>query len=59
LPVSDGRQQLAVKAAETVEVLRLDRVRVDLQGVALQGQHEDAPALRLYWLGARSAAFHS
>ena len=45
LPVSDGRQQLAVKAAETVEELTLDWVRVDLQGVALQGQHEDAPAL--------------
>ena len=45
LPVSDGRQQLAVKAAEDVEDLPLDWVRVDLQGVALQGQHDDAPAL--------------
>ena len=39
----DGRQQLAVKGAEAVEDLPLDWVRVDLQGVALQGQHEDAP----------------
>ena len=44
-PVSDGRQQLAVKAAETVaEGLPLDWVRVDLQRVALQEQHEDAPS---------------
>ena len=43
--VSVGRQQLAVKAAEAVEDLPLDWVRVDLQDVALQGQHEDAPAL--------------
>jgi len=43
-PVLDGRQQLAVKAAEIVEDLPLVWVRVDLQGVALQGQHEDAPA---------------
>ena len=45
LPVSDGRQQLAVKAAETVEDVPLVWVRVDLQRLALQGQHEDAPAL--------------
>ena len=47
LPALDERQQLAVKdvqAAETVEVLPLVWVRVDLQGLALQGQHEDAPA---------------
>jgi len=44
-PISDGRQQLAVKAAETVEELPLDWVRVDLQRFALQGQHEDALAL--------------
>ena len=44
--ITDGRQQLAVKAAENVaEELPLDWVRVDLQGVALQGQDEDAPAL--------------
>ena len=43
--VYDGRQQLAVKAAEMVEELTLDWVRVDLQRLALQGQHEDAPAL--------------
>ena len=44
--VYDGRQQLAVKAAKNVtEGLPLDRVRVDLQDVALQGQHDDAPAL--------------
>ena len=44
--ISDGRQQLAVKAAEsTAEGVPLDWVRVDLQGVALQGHHEDAPAL--------------
>ena len=44
-PVSDGRQQFAVKAAENfAEDLPLDWVRVDLQGLALQGQHEDAPA---------------
>ena len=35
--ISDGRQQLAVKAAgEPVDELTLDWVRVDLQGVALQ-----------------------
>ena len=49
LAVSDGCQQLAVKAAEAGEgllgTLLLDRVRVDLQRLALQGQHEDAPAL--------------
>ena len=45
LPVSDGRQQLAVKVAERLEGLPLALVRVDLHGVALQGQHEDAPAL--------------
>ena len=45
VPVSDGRQQLAVKAAESVEELTLAWVRVDLQRLALQGQHEDAPAL--------------
>ena len=42
VPVSDGRQQLAVKVAESLESLTLDWVRVGLQGVALQGQHEDA-----------------
>ena len=42
---SDRRQQLTVKAAESIaEGLTLDWVRVDLQGVALQGHHEDAPA---------------
>ena len=42
----DGRQQLTVKAAENVaKGLALVWVRVDLQGLALQGQHEDAPAL--------------
>ena len=41
----DGCQQLTVKAAESiVEELPLDWVCVDLQGVALQGQDEDAPA---------------
>ena len=49
VPVSDGRQQLAVKAAEKVaDVVLLPLAvweRVDLQGLALQGQHEDAPAL--------------
>ena len=45
-PNSDGRQQLAVKAAGGfAEDLPLDWVHVDLQGLALQGQHEDAPAL--------------
>ena len=44
--ISDGCQQLAVKAAESfAEGLTLDWVCVDLQGVALQGHHEDAPAL--------------
>ena len=43
--VLDGRQQLAVKAAESLaEGLTLDWVCVDLQGVALQRQDEDAPA---------------
>ena len=41
---SDGRQKLAVKLAESLEELPLVWVRVDLQGVALQGQHEDSPA---------------
>ena len=44
--MKDGRQQLAVKVAESVvEELLLDWVRVDLQRLALQGQNEDAPAL--------------
>ena len=46
--IFDGCQQLTVKEAENVaEGLTLDCawVRVDLQGVALQGQDEDAPAL--------------
>ena len=47
VPASDRRQQLTVKAAQNVpaEELPLDWVCVDLQGVALQGHHEDAPAL--------------
>ena len=46
LLVLDRRQQLAVKAAESIaEELPLDWVRVDLQGVALQGHDEDAPAM--------------
>ena len=36
------RQQLPVKAAEEFEDLTADWVSVNLQGVALQGQHEDA-----------------
>ena len=45
VPASDGRQQLAVKAADGIaEGVPLDWVRVDLQGVALQRQDEDAPA---------------
>ena len=43
--VYDGNQQRTVKAADNViEELPVDSVRVDLQDVALQGQHEDAPA---------------
>ena len=47
--VLDGRQQpsltVKLKAAESVaEDLPLDWVRVDLQRLALQGQHEYAPA---------------
>ena len=44
--ILDGRQQLTVNAAEiTAEGLTLEWVLVDLQGVALQGHDEDAPAL--------------
>ena len=46
VPASDRRQQPAVKAAESLaEELPFDWVRVDLQGVALQGQDENVPAL--------------